>query len=45
MEAGRQFQIVGAATDKALQAVTYFLAETVGTDSLFIDDEWRDLVG
>ena len=43
MEAGRQFQIVGAATEKALQAVTDFLAETVGTDSLFIDDERRDL--
>jgi hypothetical protein len=45
IEAGRQFQIVGAATEKALQAVTDFLAETVGTDSLFIDDERRDLVG
>ena len=45
MEAGRQFQIVGAATEKALQAVTDFLAKTVGTDSLFIDDERRDLDG
>ena len=45
IEAGRQFQIVGVATEKALQAVTDFLAEAVVTDSLFIDDERRDLVG
>ena len=45
IDAGRLFQIVGAATEKALQAVTDFLAETVGTVHLFIDDERRDLVG
>jgi hypothetical protein len=45
IDAGRLFQIDGAATENALQAVTDFLEEMVGTDSLFIDDERRDLVG
>ena len=31
VDAGRLFQIVGAAMEKTLQAVTDFLAETVGT--------------
>jgi hypothetical protein len=38
IDAGRQLQIVGTATENALHAVTDFLAEMVGTDSLFIED-------
>jgi hypothetical protein len=43
--AGKLFQTVGAATLKALHAVTELFAEELGTASLFRFEERSDLVG
>ena len=42
---GKPFHTVGAATLKALHAVTELLAEELGTASLFMVEEQSDLVG